>query len=552
MRRGGDVVNSRRARVFRRWSGRSGRRGATSIATVVALLAATSASAAASKPSTSDDCGRNRSATVATAPIAKSGSTRSGNGSGGKSDDCGKTTKNAPTVTSVVPPSGPQAGGTVVTVSGTNLRGASKVQFGAGHTAGAFTVNSAGTVITVTAPAGTGVVDVIVTTGSGASAATPFDRFTYVPPGPYDGATLTLSPSSSGPDVPHTTQSLTATLQDRSGHALPDMPVAWTVGGANHASGTAATDATGVAHFSYTGTLSGADTVTAQVAAGRSPISSNPATVTWAVPTAPLASLSTSSVSGSFFAESPSATAFVAKPGDLAAFAESFPDITFNPPASTVPHDTSKVGPATVPFTDVTTDGLGNFTGTRAAQGNGLAAGAGALTAFDAEFEGTFTVAAAGQETLAVAHDDGFILGVGGGATKVSGPAIGAPATTPFKGYAVMGAVNQVEAAPLTDTVVVNFPAAGTYSYELDYLQRTATMSLVLGFPGAGGGGGGGGGGGSSLTISAAYAYGAGTGANFPTPWSGSPGVTFSGSAAAPYDTGALRFDNTGASTVQL
>ena len=46
--------------------------------------------------------------------------------------------------------------------------------------------------------------------------------------------------------------------------------------------------------------------------------------------------------------------------------------IDFNPPDGVINHNVSGVGPTTRPFTDVTTDGVGNFAGTMVAQGHGL------------------------------------------------------------------------------------------------------------------------------------------------------------------------------------
>jgi large repetitive protein len=92
----------------------------------------------------------------------------------------------APTVTGVSPASGPAVGGTAVAITGTNFTGATSVSFG-GLAAASFTVNSA-TSITAISPAGTGTVDVVVTTPGGASATFAADRFTYIP-------TLTLSSS---------------------------------------------------------------------------------------------------------------------------------------------------------------------------------------------------------------------------------------------------------------------------------------------------------------------------------------------------------------------
>jgi hypothetical protein len=90
------------------------------------------------------------------------------------------------TVAGISPTSGPAAGGTVVTITGTNFTGATSVSFGGAATS--FTVNSA-TSITATSPAGMGTVDVVVTNSSGGSATSAADRFTYIP-------TITLSPAS--------------------------------------------------------------------------------------------------------------------------------------------------------------------------------------------------------------------------------------------------------------------------------------------------------------------------------------------------------------------
>ena len=103
-----------------------------------------------------------------------------------------------PAVTGVSPSSGPQAGGTSVTIAGSNFGGASAVEFGSNSTA-SFTVNSP-TSITAASPAGTGVVDVTVVTPGGASATGSGDRFSYVPPPPPAPAVTGVSPSS-GPQA---------------------------------------------------------------------------------------------------------------------------------------------------------------------------------------------------------------------------------------------------------------------------------------------------------------------------------------------------------------
>jgi alpha-tubulin suppressor-like RCC1 family protein len=105
-----------------------------------------------------------------------------------------------PTVTGVEPNHGPAAGGTSVTITGTNLTGTSAVKFGSTNAA-SFKVNS-DTSLTAVSPAGTGAVDVTVTTPSGTSATSPGDRFTYGPTvtkvepnhgSPSGGTTVTIT-----------------------------------------------------------------------------------------------------------------------------------------------------------------------------------------------------------------------------------------------------------------------------------------------------------------------------------------------------------------------
>ena len=90
---------------------------------------------------------------------------------GGAASPCASATdvpQGTPTVTSISPASGPPAGGTSVTITGTGFTGVTAVKFGS-TAASSFTFNS-GTSITATSPAGTGTVDVTVTTPKGTSA----------------------------------------------------------------------------------------------------------------------------------------------------------------------------------------------------------------------------------------------------------------------------------------------------------------------------------------------------------------------------------------------
>jgi len=86
-----------------------------------------------------------------------------------------------PAVTGISPSNGPTSGGTTVIVSGTGFTGATEVYFGTtAVTSSGFTVNS-DTTITVPSPAGSGTVDITVTTPGGTSAPSAADQFTYYP-----------------------------------------------------------------------------------------------------------------------------------------------------------------------------------------------------------------------------------------------------------------------------------------------------------------------------------------------------------------------------------
>ncbi|MGH9921002.1 MAG: IPT/TIG domain-containing protein, partial [Nitrososphaerales archaeon] len=97
----------------------------------------------------------------------------------------------APTVSAINPTSGPVAGGSVVTITGTNFAtasGATNIDFGS--SASSTVSCSSTTSCTATSPAGTGTVDVTVTTAGG-TATSPV-QFTYVPaPAPPTDVTAT-------------------------------------------------------------------------------------------------------------------------------------------------------------------------------------------------------------------------------------------------------------------------------------------------------------------------------------------------------------------------
>src|SRR5206468_2984237 len=70
---------------------------------------------------------------------------------------------------------------------------------------------------------------------------------------------------------------------------------------------------------------------------------------------------------------------------------------------------------------------------------------------------------------------DGFVVGIATGATRVSGAMVNVPTggITEFQCYTVVGSYNQ-PTAPVRNTIVVHFPAAGSYPYEVDYSECCA------------------------------------------------------------------------------
>jgi RHS repeat-associated protein len=347
------------------------------------------------------------------------------------------------------------------------------------------------------------------------------------------GADLSLAPVTAGPNPPDTSQTLTATLIDRHTNPIPNQVVTFTITGANPGTGTATTDASGKAVFTYTGTNPGNDTAIATVVASAITLTSNTSSISWGKPLQPVV---TTQVQGNFFPNPNNNCTFGAS--GTPAFGQTFPDILFNADHSLVPNDISNIGPATRPFTDKTVDVNGNYNGQIVAQGNGLQAGNAPLDNFFAAFTGSFIVSQAGDLTFSIIHDDGYILGVGNGATRVSGDLEGSPpAVTPFNGYGVVAAFNQ--GGTFFGSATIHFPAPGTYPYELDYTEcNGGGLQLVLEtakfIPQT-----------NPLSIYVGYADGLRAGGSiFPFPWNGSPNVIFFPGGGS--DDGAMRFDNSG------
>ena len=121
----------------------------------------------------------------------------------------------APTVTGINPTAGPAAGGTSVTITGTNLAGATAVKFGS--TSGTITADAAGSITATSPAASAGTVDVTVTTAGGTSATSAADRYTYVPAPTVTGLNPTTGPATGGTTVTISGTNLTGATAVRFG-----------------------------------------------------------------------------------------------------------------------------------------------------------------------------------------------------------------------------------------------------------------------------------------------------------------------------------------------
>ncbi|HEX7152060.1 MAG TPA: RHS repeat-associated core domain-containing protein [Thermoanaerobaculia bacterium] len=110
------------------------------------------------------------------------------------------------------------------------------------------------------------------------------DVVVTVNPSPaLNGATLALIAANAGPYVTGTTQPLHATLKNSAGTPLANYGVELTIAGPNASTGSAVTNASGVATFIHSGTNLGTDTVTALVRhTATANINSPAVAMTWA------------------------------------------------------------------------------------------------------------------------------------------------------------------------------------------------------------------------------------------------------------------------------
>ena len=160
----------------------------------------------------------------------------------------------APTVTGVSPNDGPQAGGTPVTITGTNFSTATVVKFGT--TLIGFSIFN-NTTITVNSPAGTGIVNITVTNTAGTSATSSADLFYYI----VEGAAI-LTATSALPVNGNETYAGTTVLQSTS-TLIANAIVTGPVFGTATLISTLILGATGIKRASGTSTLFEASMLTA-------------------------------------------------------------------------------------------------------------------------------------------------------------------------------------------------------------------------------------------------------------------------------------------------
>lgn len=138
-------------------------------------------------------------------------------------------------------------------------------------------------------------------------------------------------------------------------------------------------------------------------------------------------------------------------------------------PKSILPGDPHDSGNQASPMVCNTVDSLGQYAGdTTIANGTGI---------FSLDLTGSFIVTEPGNYTFSAYVNSCYIVGIEG-ATYVSGDRYaGGYSTTPFKGYKVVGALQDLAvwnsekqgAWGALSTFTVNFPAAGIYPYEIGF-----------------------------------------------------------------------------------
>ncbi len=159
----------------------------------------------------------------------------------------------APAISRISPTTGPAAGGTQVTISGSGFAGASSVHIGSA--AATIVSDVASQIVVMTRPGTPGTVDVTVTTAGGTSPKVIGDRFTYI------GSTATSIASSANPVAVNHAVTFTASVVASGTTGTPTGTVRFTDNGTTISGCGAVALTAGAAACKVTYTVTGTHTI---------------------------------------------------------------------------------------------------------------------------------------------------------------------------------------------------------------------------------------------------------------------------------------------------
>ena len=381
-------------------------------------------------------------------------------------------------VTSVSAAAGPLAGGTTVTITGSGFIGATAVSFG-GTAATSFTVVS-DTQITAVDPAGTGTVDVTVTTPYGTSATSAADQFTYMQAPTISGVTPGEGPMAGGTRVAITGSN----LGTASTAAVEFGTAAATIVSDNGTQIIAISP-------SEVGIGPGGIHVTVTTAGGTSAASTGdyfvylltPAVSSITPASGPVAGGTTVTINGSSLWTDDTTVDFGTTPANIVSWSSDGTQLVVTSPAS--------AGASVVDVT-VTTPGGASATSTAdqftyvvaptvsgIAPSTGLPGGGTIVTISGANFTGATAVEFMGmQATSFTVNSDTQITAVAPG-IMLPGYLVDVTVTTPG-GMSAFSTADQFLYMPVTPTINWPDPADITYGTALSSTQLDATASAVV------------------------------------------------------------------------
>jgi CSLREA domain-containing protein len=318
----------------------------------------------------------------------------------------------APTVTSISPTSGPIAGGTSITIIGSNFTGATGVTID--NVAATNLVVNSPTSITVTTPAhAAGTASVVVTTPGGTNATNTL--FTYF--GAATQANITTLPAGSASGSPFTTQPV-ITIMDALGNTVTNSTASVTMmvsSGATTLGTTTVNAVNGVATFTNVG-ISGIAGTAYTLTFTSNGLTSATQSITPTFGTATQAIISTNaagSVSGSAFTTQPVITIKDAF-GNTVTNSTASVTMTVSTGATTLGTTTVNAVAGVATFTNVGISGTAGTAYTLTFASNGLTSGTQSITPLGAANTPTFgtpTSTANGFTVLITNYDPNFTYG---------------------------------------------------------------------------------------------------------------------------------------------